>query len=585
MSRSRVASLICVSLCLTTTVSVAQQIPKPSTGNPKFDAAVRRAVDFVKGEVNGGKAKGGHLTLAGYALLKAGVPKSDPAVKKAIADAKSRVIGGQYRPGGQTISQEHIYYGGVDAMLLADGDPENSGPELQAIANYLIKEQRTHGSWDYPKRGNDRSGDTSMAQYGVLGLWACKRAGIQVPPTAFDRALKWHQKARSSDGGWPYHPGEQTGAGQGQSTMNMTFGATGTMAICRLLIYPDYAPGGKNKKKKKKKKLYGFVEQRETDDTGKTKDPYEGFRPSLTTAASVESSIGSGLNWLKTRFRTSIPGNEGAHRMYFYYSMERSLAMNDVKAIDGRDWYTECGNVLLQTQQANGSWSGGSSLDTGTSFGILFFVKSTAKILGKVYGNGLQVGDRGFNLDEGDPLAKGKKKKKLGPLDEMLARMDNLNLEGVTDVPEEDLTDLVDKILQTPRKELVGQLEILKKMKNHKNADVRAIVMFALGRSGDMRVAPILIDGLDDNVVNVLAEAHTALCYISRKPRGFEISSTLSEDVAGLEQAEMDKIVNGWRKKATTRWRAWYKRIRPYDERGDQWEISGSSALQKKGSN
>ena len=582
MSRSRVVVLMSAVLLGSTALVSAQQIPKPPTGNPRFDAAVRKAVEYLKGKA--GDLHDGHLSLVGYALLKAGVPASDPAVKAAIAGAKSRVVGGAYVPGTPRISQEHIYFGGVDAMLLEAGDPQGSRAELQAIATYLMREQRSHGSWDYPARGNDKSGDTSMAQYGVLGLWACQRAGIAVPPSVFDRALSWHLKAKNSDGGWPYHPRENVGPGQdGRSTSNMTYGATGSMAVCRLLIYPDYAPTGKKKKKPKKKKLFGVLEEKETDDTdgSQTKNPYEGFRPTLTTAGGTEASINGGLNWLSDRFRTSTE-SISSHKMYYYYAMERSLALNDVKVINGQDWYTVCGNVLVEAQGSDGSWGGGSGKEAAAAFGILFFVKSTAKILGKVYGKGLQVGDRGFDLSGGDPMSKDKKKKKLGPLDEMLARLDNLNVQGIQDVPEEDLSDLVEKILQTPRKELIGQMDMLKKLRDHKRGDVRSIVMFALGRSGDMRVAPILIDGLNDNDVGVLTEAHTALCYISRKPRGFEIEANLSAEVEGLEEKQMNDTVNAWRKKATTRWRAWYKRIRPYDERGDLWELGGAGS--KKGS-
>ena len=122
---------------------------------------------------------------------------------------------------------------------------------------------------------------------------------------------------------------------------------------------------------------------------------------------------------------------------------------------------------------------------------------------------------------------------------------------------------------------------MLKKLRDYPRGDVRSVVMFGLGRSGDMRVAPMLIDALNDNDVGVLSEAHTALCYISRKPQGFGLKDDLAGEVEGLEQAEIDKIVNTWRKQAQNRWRAWYKRIRPYDERGDLWEMSGATDAKK----
>lgn len=566
MSRSRYA-LLALGASLFLTAPANAQIPTPSTGNARFDAAVARAVSFIQKEIMKPKEAphGGQLSLAAYAILKAGVPPTDPAVQKALAEAKARVNNGRYTPASQ---QEHVYYTGVDAMLIADADPDNSMPHLRAIAQYLISVQGSDGSWDYPQR---KVGDTSMNQYGILGLWACRRAGVEIPPNVWDRCIQWHLRGRSPDGGWAYHPGRQEGPGNGQSTHNMTLGAIGTVAICRMMIAPEFAPGAK--KKKAKKKIFGVLEETDTDDSPAVKNPYENYRPQVNMG-SVGAALDSGVNWVNTRWRTSSPID--GHKMYFYYAMERGFAMNDVKTVaNGQDWYTACGNLLLQTQRKDGGWDASHGPAVGAAFGILFFVKSTAKMIG-TYGNGLLAGERGFDLDNPN---KDKKKRELGPLDEMLARLDNLNVEGIKDVPEEDLSDLVNKILQTPRKELIGQMDLLKKLADHPNGQVRAICMFGLGRSGDMRVAPILIDALNDNDVGVLSEARTALCYISRKPRGFGLEADLASAVEGLPQDEIDAIVNKWRKQSITRWRNWYKRIRPYDERGDLWEIGDGTRV------
>lgn len=560
--------------------SAFAQIPNPSTKNPRFDKAVARGVKFLKEDLSRGGNEGPHASeksLAAYALLKAGVSENDPVIKKVVAEIKARVNGGVYEP---ATTNEHIYFAGIDAMLLGSADGENSRVELQAIANYLLKNQGDDGSWDYPSR---TVGDTSMAQYGVLGLWSCMRNGIQIEPNVWDKALGWHTKNKNPDGGWAYHPGVQTGPGGGRSTHNMTLGATGTMAICRVILNPEYLPGGKKRKKKKETLFGGAISETDTDTApgAKPKNPYANYRQE-TPNSSVEGAIGSGIGWVNSRWR---PNPAGSYPMYYYYAMERSFSMNDVKTIAKQDWFTQCGNVLLENQGDDGSWRTREEAKAiATSFAILFYMRSTQKILGKAYGLGIQIGDRGFNLDDDDPMNKKKKKKKLGPLDEMLARMDNMDLDHVKDVPEEDLTDLVDKILQSNRKELVGQMPLLKKMAGHPNGQVRSVVMFAMGRSGDMRVAPVLIDALNDNDVGVLSEAHTALCFISRKPRGFGISNTLAVDIEALtKQEEIDKKVNVWRRMALVRWRDWYKRIRPYDERGDLWEMEASkTAVEKK---
>lgn len=553
---------------LVTTGSAFAQVPEPSTGNPRFDAVVAKGVDYLKAQLTRRTEglHGGIAYLSGYACLKAGVKPNDPAVQAAVHAAKSSAAGGVWTPGNK---QEHIYEAGVAAMLLADANPEANLAELQALANYLMEQQGTDGSWDYPQR---KVGDTSMNQYGILGLWSCMRAGIKVPPGVWDKCARWHVQKRSGDGGWAYHPGRQEGPGGGRSTHNMTLGAVGTLAICRVILYPEYAPGGK-KNRPKKKLLFGVLEEVDTSKNQKgektVKNPYADYRPQ-TSAGDMNNGLSAGLSWINGRWRTDSPAT--GHEFYYYYAMERAFAMNDIKKMSGQDWFTACGNVLASSQKADGSWTHGHSPAIATSFSVLFFMRATKKILGAAYGTGLQLGDRGFDLD-GDPLSKDKKKKKLGPLDEMLARLEKMNVQGIQDVPEEDLSDLVQKILESDRKELVGQLDLLKKMADNPRGDVRAIVMFALGRSGDMRVAPILIDALNDPDVGVLAEARTALCYISRKPRGFGLEPDLAGEVEGLPKKEVDRIVKEWRQKAQVKWRRWYTRIRPYDERGDLWEI------------
>ena len=578
MLRSCVAVLVTAVVC--SSGSAFGDIPKQPTGVPRFDDAIRKAVAHIREDlVKNNDLKVAEKALAGYTLLKAGVPNTDKGIRAAVDEIKKTRFNadGSFRPGaGANPPLEHIYFSGVMALLLAADNPEGNIRELREIAKYIISQQGSDGSWDYPQR---TTGDTSMNQYGVLGLWACMRAGVKVPPQVWDKCLGWHVRNRANDGGWAYHPGSPAGEAEGASTPSMTYGAAGTMAICRLLIYPDYAPGGA-KKKKAKKKLFGVLEETETNTSPASKraNPYADYKPA-TPIGRIDAAIDSAVSWCGTRFRTTNPYR--GHPMYYYYAMERALAMNEVKNIGGQDWYTACGYQLLESQNANGSWPPAASHGSSpTCFGVLFLIKATKTLLVATYGNGIQVGDRGFDLD-GDPLAKDKKKKKLGPLDEMLARMEQMQLNNVKDVPEEDLTDLVNKILQTPRKELVNHLAMLKKLRDYPRGDVRSVVMFGLGRSGDMRVAPMLIDALNDNDVGVLSEAHTALCYISRKPQGFGLKDDLAGEVEGLEQAEIDKIVNTWRKQAQNRWRAWYKRIRPYDERGDLWEMSGATDAKK----
>ena len=78
-----------------------------------------------------------------------------------------------------------------------------------------------------------------MTQYGCLGLWAATRAGIDVPNEVWDRVMEWHFKLKLPDGGFAYTPGTTLGLGKGQSTLNMTSAAIGSMSIAALHLFPE----------------------------------------------------------------------------------------------------------------------------------------------------------------------------------------------------------------------------------------------------------------------------------------------------------------------------------------------------------
>ncbi len=74
----------------------------------------------------------------------------------------------------------------VEAITLETADREKYKAEIEAIAHYLIEKQLTDGPWNYGDSRTPPGGDTSITQYGVLGLWAAARAGVSIPVEASD---------------------------------------------------------------------------------------------------------------------------------------------------------------------------------------------------------------------------------------------------------------------------------------------------------------------------------------------------------------------------------------------------------------
>jgi hypothetical protein len=214
---------------------------------------------------------------------------------------------------------------------------------------------------------------------------------------------------------------------------------------------------------------------------------------------------------------------------------------------------------LVQTQNAQMMWLEGSGPLGGASFGLLFLSKATAKMLGRgrerQFGTGLLAGGRGLpdNLNEVQ-VQKGRveAKKLQGKLGDLLAELENPKSELVESAQE----GLVEKVLFEQREDLIGQTERLRRLAVDPRPEVRRTALWALGRSGDLRVAPVLISGLADANLDVVVEARNGLRILSRKVEEF-----------AQAKAENEKGVNIPRDQEIAKWRAWYLTVRPYDER------------------
>ena len=553
-------SLLIVILFLSTTAPNLHAAKK-GTGVPRFDPLVAKGVAYLKAKgLN--STKHNEASLAAYACFKAGESPESPAIKAIIDRVLAKASGG-YKPGGY----EHIYESGIDAMLLADTDPNKHRSALAAIAKYIQGAQKSDGSWS---SGND-PGDVSMSQYAILGLWAAHRAEVAIDPVVLQRAAQWHLKNFNPDGGFTYRPGTTVGPAKGASHPNITAGALGSLAVVRLLLFPP-------QEKKKDTKLFDVAEKIKPKTKPST-SAFPGFSPSIGRGA-VEDGVRKSFGWTSTRFAPNI-NQPGKHPIYYYYALERAFALTEAKEVRGVDWYMTSGDYLATIQLQDGSWKGHSEI-IGTSFAILFYMRSTSRILGKAYGAGLLQASRGLPSDLSrafDPDApESEKKVKLDPLDDLLAALEKAPQGDISDKDAEALAkkqkEIVEKILNGDREELVGQVDRLKTLATNPNAEVRRIALWALGRSGDMMVSPILIKGLKDVDVAVMIEARFALCCVSRRANGFGLPSDPLEELGGASQEEKTAAAIAWSDRATSKWQKWWFKVRPYDLRDDLEEAA-----------
>lgn len=543
---------------------------------PEVEAAIQKGLRFL--ESKEGMVSSAETGLVVYTTLASGQTPDHPLVKALLPKVVAKIGPDGYRP-----TQHHTYEAGVDAMALVAADRQKYLPQIQAIADFLMREQRAYGGWDY--LGQEHQGDTSISQYGMLGLWAAARAGVAIPPKVWDQSARWHIKTQLNDGAFAYQP-----LNSAPNPMHsMTVAGIGSLCIARLHLTngqsPEIAepePDPEEPKPKKKDKAFGVLERvnpadnQPLEDNAKPANAPAVYRVT-STKKELDGHIGRALGWLTKNFTVDKPVGWGT---YYLYGLERAAALTGSSKIGNNDWYKLGSDYLIKTQKEDGSWFDPSGHISATNFGVLFLVRATEKIVPNAppppvarapkvptFGGGVLAGGRGLPKDLSNVDTSGgsiKEKKTDTPLDRLLAELENPKAENVEDAQ----AAIVEAVQVGQREELIGKKDLLLKLVKDKRVEVRRTAYWALGRCKDLRVAPVLIEGLNDADFDVSIEARNSLCVLSRRPRGFG----LPDDVLGklpenATEVERDAAYEKWRREDAGRWREWYQTVRPYDER------------------
>ena len=526
--------------------------------DPRVKSTIRKAVAYLRKNI-GTAPSDGRRSLAAYALLKAGFKEDLPLIQIAVGIIRQqKITNGVYKPANP---REHIYEAGVDAMLLADVDPILYRNDVLAVANYIISQQGENGDWDYLER---TTGDTSITQYGLLGLWAASRAGIRVPRAVWTRAASWHIETQLGDGGFTYHPGTHSGPANGGSYVSMTAAGAGSLLIIKSHL-TALSPSSAAKEGKALK--FGILERVESRPSMSADATT--VAPKNVSTAEANSTADKGMQWLSSHFSVESPS--GA-KNYYHYTMERLGALSNQRFFGGHDWFKECGEELLAKQQPDGSWNTSTGPVVATSFAILFLTRSTAKMFQSpdvpdTVGEGMLIGGRGLPDDLSKAqLQDGKlvKQKSSGPIADLLSALETTPPQQMEKVQAE----IVNKLQLENPEALIGQEDRLVKLAHHREADVRRTALWALARSRNLNYVPVFLEALHDNNVDVLVEANNGLCWLSRRPRGVGLPVNPLEGLAeGAPQEQRDEAVNKWREQTIRRWTEWYQQVRPYHTR------------------
>ncbi len=208
----------------------AQGPPAPAPA----DAAVRRALDFLKGaqRPSGAWESGGFgeatsvTSLAVLSFLAAGHLPGEPGpYRDAIGRGIEYVLAHQ-RPNGLLVSNTShgpMYCHGISTLMLAEvvgmaPDPAlaararealSKAVDLIARAQAVKKDENNAGGWRY--QPNSWDSDLSVTGWQMIALRAARSAGCAVSSDAIDNAVAYVKRCAYKDdrrtGGFGYQPG------------------------------------------------------------------------------------------------------------------------------------------------------------------------------------------------------------------------------------------------------------------------------------------------------------------------------------------------------------------------------------------
>jgi hypothetical protein len=240
---------------------------------------------------------------------------------------------------------------------------QSSGPRRDAIrlaliadAQALVNAQKPDGGWQYRPKNGPNHFDFSNTQFAILALWEAAKAGVEVPPSVWQKTLDLYKKDQKPDGSWNYgEEGQQGGNSHGYGSM--TAAGLATIYICSDML-----------------NLAGGC-------------PCIGGKSGGAGRADIDRRIDLALKWLEEHFQVAenpeAEGLKAGHKLYWLYSVERVGMAAGYKYFGTHNWYKEGAAHLLTKQKPDGSWEkGGEGGDfAATCFAVLFLYKGRAPIL------------------------------------------------------------------------------------------------------------------------------------------------------------------------------------------------------------
>jgi hypothetical protein len=488
-----------------------------------IDKAIERGVAYLKSiqraDGTWPHAQIGATALAGLTLLECQVPPKDPSVQKAVAVVRQggitlthtyslalsilfldrlgdpgdipliesmtvRLLAGQNRNGGWTYNcpdipesevarlksvvkqQNELVAGGIYPNYPAEGGYSvyrvNPRPPKELPAEIKAQLENINRPKFLVPKASDHTDDNSNTQFATLALWVARRYGLPVQD-AVDRLSARFRISQNQDGGWGYRlptPSPKGKPGRSASTATMTCAGLLGLGV-----------------------RYGSTTSKLTTKPN-AKKPATPAKPiDLKKDVSVRAglmALNSVIDSPTVAQRKKIKGpylsrNLADKNYYFLWSVERVAVAYGLKTIGYKDWYEWGSDIIVASQDKDGSWNGRwAAGGADTCFALLFLRRAnlapdlTALLAGKLQDPGevvLKAGGVGV-----ESLLKGEKKIAIGGDDQ------GDESKGPTD---QEAGKLSDDLVKAP----AGEYEkVLEKLQMSKGGVYTEALALAIGK-------------------------------------------------------------------------------------------------------
>lgn len=519
---------------------LAFQPPGKEFENPTAQLIIQRAAPVLASKV-AADDRPGYLAMCTLALLKSGMPKTRPEIADALRKLSARVTGTFYNAAEG--EDKSVYEAAALLIMFANADAEAYKRQVEYLASFIISKQTSSGSWGYVIHASQPgTGDTSLTQFALLGLWEATNLEIAINPNVFDRAATWLLRTQRTSGGFTYQPG----TGEREPTVSLTAAGTGSLLICQSQLSRVRTPRDQEKigNKPKSKLLISLDENGdEVPDA-----PQNQTRGMSTSMDDLRRGIQRGMGWLSANF--GVEQMYGETPYYALYSIERVASLNDVEVLGTKAWYDIGLNFINSHMGTDGMFDSQYGPNVNTAWAILFAARSTRDSIQKAekrrLGAANMLGGKGLPKNLNDLVIRAGRvgvSPMTGAVEGMLEALADPKLQGDPAAIEAGLMNAYslqgEAALKPHRDRLI-------RLSRSPDPQLRVIAIWSLSRMNDRSVLPLILEALEDADDPVAIEAGKGLQFLSRRLASYGPEITDSADRSAANEIKRTSA-RAWR--------------------------------------